>query len=294
MAAPRVLDTVTAVAPLGLRFADAATGAAVGDGLAVTVYAAGRPWRTVAAVPNRSGVYVARGLPGLRDAESGAGDDVYWAAVSRRPFVVEVSDTQGRYLPTRFNADLPARGLFAPPCVRPASPPGVDVPVLLYSAPSRTPPPGMAAVRAELFDPVTAGGVPAAWAVLTVVPPGGPGAIGVADDQGRVVVFFPYPEPAPFVPGSPASSVASLTFQSWPLALRVAYAPPTSPPGPDLCPMLSQPPATLWADAARTQPLTAGTLAYGQPLVLRSQGPAAGPGATVPSVVFVTAAGSPP
>jgi hypothetical protein len=149
----------------------------------------------------------------------------------------------------------------------------------------------MAEVRAQLFDPVTAGGVPGAWALLAVTPPGLPAALGVADARGQVVVFFPYPEPAAFVPGSPPAASVPLTGQSWTVAVRASYAPAAAPPTiPDLCATLAQPAASLWADAARSHALTAATLSFGRPLVLRSLAA----GAADASLLFVTPAGSPP
>jgi hypothetical protein len=117
-------------------------------------------------------------------------------------------------------------------------------------------------------------------------------AVGVADAEGRVLVFFPYPEPAAFAPGSPPAGGVPLTSQTWSVGLRAAYAPsaPPAPDIPDLCATLAQPAAALWADAARTLALTAATLAFGRPLILRSQAP----GPADRSLLHVTPAGSPP
>ncbi|HWS53509.1 MAG TPA: hypothetical protein VN228_05260 [Pyrinomonadaceae bacterium] len=108
----KVIERQTLTAPLGLRFRDAATGASVASGLRVAVYPAANPSRRTPAFVNGSGVYVAHHAAGLGAAESGAGDESFWAAPpARLPFTVEVSDDERRYLPYRFQTTLPARGL---------------------------------------------------------------------------------------------------------------------------------------------------------------------------------------
>jgi hypothetical protein len=95
---------------------------------------------------------------------------------------------------------------------------------------------------------------------------------GVADDRGRVLVLLPYPEP-PWQTGSPPPTAVALSEQTWTLGLTARYAPAPNPVHPpDLCAVLSQPPATLLA--ARTPPvaLSSATLTFGQPLTLRTPG----------------------
>ncbi len=289
---PRVAipERLTLTAPLGVRFVDATFGALVGGGLAVTAYPPDNPARRVPAVMNRSGVHALRGLPGLREAEFGAGDAAYWATTPSRPFVVEVEDGERRYQPCRFRADLPTRGLFRWECAPLASPlaglaesPAAVAAVPLFSAPTRRAPGATAILRAELWDAVAE--VPASWAVLDAYPderPGQPPVRGVADAQGRVLLLFPYPEPLPGPIGSPLGSPPQpgslpLREQEWPVRLEAFYAPPGPhapvPPVLDLdglCDVLARPPATLWADRARTQPLPPVTLRFGQACVVRS------------------------
>src|SRR6185437_10154784 len=61
-----VLEEITCVAPLGLRFWDVASARAVGAGLTVQAYPAGVPGLRMDAVVSRRGVYSFRGLPGMR------------------------------------------------------------------------------------------------------------------------------------------------------------------------------------------------------------------------------------
>jgi hypothetical protein len=316
----RVLDRVTIVAPLGLRFQDAATGAIVGEGLSVTAYPLANPDLRVPAYLNRSGVYVLRGLPGLRGLENGTGDDAYWDGLpaNRAPFAVEVVDLQRRFQPCQLLAHPPERSLRTSAVGQLGSPLGEDIGIPLFSAPNRIPPAGLAVVRAELQEPGSGGEPPrpAAWAVVEVtvetaradLPP--IVARGVADEAGRVAVLFPYPplaavaEDSPFGPpvaaplGSPLGSSLDvvrrpLALQAWEVSLNAAYQPLDPVPTlPELSDLLGPVPLApqLFEDAACTRPLTPRYLQFGQELVVKSAGDAT---ELAPSVVFVTAIGSP-
>ncbi|MFY2562735.1 hypothetical protein ACN469_34400 [Corallococcus terminator] len=293
----QVLEHVSRIAPLGIRFRDEATGAWVNEGLRVSAFPVGQPSLRRESVVNRSGLHLLMNLPGLRDLEFGdehAGDDAWWAALpSRRPYTIEVHDNLDRFLSCSFRAQLPHRGLFSLDCVAsppsPLSPPAPSVP--LYSAPTRQSAVPMAVVRAELWD--TKAKAPAAWALVEVTSAGGVTARGMTDERGRLALFFPYPAPVDFAPGSPvdASSLPPgppLLEQTWPLQLRVHHdyrAPGTALP--DVCVTLSQPPAGVWADTGSPQALLEPTLRYGQELVLRTQDAPA-------SRLWITPTGSPP
>lgn len=301
------LETVTRVAPLGVRFRDVVTDTLVGDGLSVTAYPAAAPARRVTAQVNRSGVYVLHRAPGLRAFERGAGDAAFWAdAATPVPFVVEVEDLERRFLPFSFEAELPFKGLYnwtSPLDPAPASPPDLPRNVPLYSAPTRRAPAGMAVLRAELRDPLT--GAPAAWAVVEARLDGQVIARGFADERGRLALFFPYPAPLKFPPASPPDSPPAaqgppLTQQEWHVTLSAAYA-PAPPPAPgaagaqahDLRATLAQllaPPADLWLHYANRVRLTGAVLRYGQELVLQSQDLDNNSPPAPESVLFVTPA----
>jgi hypothetical protein len=272
-AMPIVLEAVTRTALLGVRFWDRVTGHAVSGGLQVVEGASGRR-----ALPNRSGVFVLPELPGLRASEFGVGDDVFWAsppAASTIEFTVV--DGLGRFLPFAFTADVPFRGLFAEDCGLVASPPDAALGgVPLFSAPSRTAPAGVAAVRADLWD--VAADAPAAWAVLEVSAGAGPVHRGVADAFGRTMVLLPYPEP-PWHGSSPPPGSRSLSDQTWPLTLAVRYGPAQGSPPlpdpalgavPDLCAVLTQPIGTLLAVDSPITALGPQILTFGRELVLRT------------------------
>lgn len=284
-----VIERVTRVAPLGVRFWDAVTRRYVAD-LVVTAVSQERPGRVLRLSAGPSGVYALQGVPGLRDFEFGEGDETFWSQMPPPvPYVLAVSDSQRRFLPFSVEVDVPTQGVFRWACGPQASPPEPgSSDMLLFSAAGRRAPEGMAAIYAELFDPLA--DQPAAWAVLEVAYQGEVLGRGLADANGRVLVLVPYPPPVDFLPLSPISTGAAPWQQEWTLGLRVAYEPGAfagigglgSPPGspsageagvPDLCAALSQldaMPARVWRDAARTALLTEAMLTFGKDLVLRS------------------------
>jgi hypothetical protein len=293
------------VAPLGVRFVDDRSGEFVVDGLVVTAWPVTEPSRRVTATVNHSGVFSLHDVPGLGKLEHGAGDDAYWAAAPRRPFVVEVDDLARRFLPLRFTALLPLRGLFAPSC---GSPPVQLAPatgVPLFTAPTRLPATGAAVLRASLWDAVAR--APAAWAVVeasipTAVLRGAPAVRGVADDRGEIALHLPCPDAEDLDGGSFDSpsgpEPVPLIARTWSVDLVASYgrlvpgAPPLASrpaPIPDLCAAVAQPRATLWSDRAQTTPLLRAQLGYGRETILRSTGSGAGP----QSVLLLTP-GSPP
>jgi hypothetical protein len=309
-----VLDQVTIVAPLGLRFRDAVTGALVGDGFSVWAYPSIQPYARRPLIPNRKGVYVLHHAPGLRDLENGKGDDAFWSNLSAsREFVVEVRDLEDRFLPFQFTAALPARGIFQWNDSTGGSPPTSIASLPVYSSCTRIPPAGIAVVRADLWDPSRNGhGAGAASAVIELYDDQQLVARGIADQQGRIAILFPYPSPRSFSPASPPGSafgsppVATgppLTEQIWMLRVRAFYARADQSLSiskdkdalPDLRSILSQPEAVLWADESRTEPLQETAVQYGQSLILKSRPSSMSPPATTQgSVLFITPAGSPP
>lgn len=309
----QVLERLTIVAPLGLRFHDVVTDSFVGDGLNVSVYEANRPVRKVQAFANGSGVYIIHHAPGLREFENGNGDSDFWNGLPPgKSFVVAVTDDARRFQPFQFAADLPTRGLFNWVGPHSGSPPGTFPSIPLYSSPVRNVPAGMAVVRADLWD--AGSDVPAAWAVLEAYTNNQLAARGIADEQGRIALIFPQPAPLPFAISSPVGSPLSspptatgppLTDQIWSISLRSMYGPigplpllpgehGPEPQLPDLRAMLSQPEATLWADTERTEPLDEVSLTFGRELILKSRPSISLSPPARQSVLFITPAVSPP
>ena len=316
----RLTERLSFVAPLGVRFWDTVAGEIVSGGLSVTAYpahGAGRPTRAVA---NRSGTFVLHHAYGLGDIERGAGDEEFWQSLPpRAPFVVEVADYEGRFLPFTLDADLPVRGLM-----RWQHPPGrerlaPETAVPLYASPTRPVPQALAVLRTELGDTSTNG--PAAWAVLEAKMNGRLLGRAVADAQGRVALLFAYPEPLDFTSGggglssplSPPGAFATgppFLQQEWRVRLDAFYSPAAvssppssiSPPGaaarraPDLYDILAQQPVPLWDGPARAQQLTEVRLRYGRELVVRPAGAASSP-PTAPTPLpelFISTAGLTP
>ncbi|HEY3301942.1 MAG TPA: hypothetical protein VGL70_00250 [Candidatus Binatia bacterium] len=287
-----VLERISLVAPLGVRFWDGVSGHAVSEGLTVRAHPKGNPARSIFGFPNRSGTYVLTHVPGLSDIEQCAGDKDFWEnpPPKLRPFVVEVTDNEGRFQPFAFTANLPVRGLFAweeRPMGSPLAPVARGVP--LFSAPARSAPGGMAVIRADLWD--LRADQPAPWALLEARMAGQPPVRGLADRQGRVALIFPYPEPlhssVTSPPGSPPGSERRPLFeQTWPIQLHAFYSPGRpSPRIPQLDHVLNQAPATVVSSPSPPIPLTEVSLQFGKELIVKSQSK---------SALLIIPAGSPP
>lgn len=286
------LERVSVYTPLGIRFWDAASDVAVTDSLEVTARPPERPDLRRAAFRTLSGVYAFSNLPGLRGLE--AADPDLPAGVHPlpesppqiHPFIVEVNDRRGRFVPVTFQVDLPYRGVY-PTQPDAGGPPGPGLPgFLLFSAPARALPSSLAVIRAQLVERVPpAGGAPAQFrpashAVLEVAAPGGLAWLGLADERGSVVAAFPYPRFTTSAgPLSPPPVLSGPRAQSWDLTVRARYRPadqvkPDSAASlPDLGSILTQPAARLWpAPGGPGQAQLNVQLLFGQPLILQTAG----------------------
>ena len=206
MTSVHVLESVRRHSALGIRFWDVATGNTVVDGLDVALFPRSNPQARRALLLNRSGVYAAHNVPGLRDFEfSNQPPEELWATPTRS-YRIDVGDPAGRFLPSSFDVDLPVRGLLSllAPWLSPAqaiplpletgSPPQPLMGVVpLFSAPARPLPEPLGVVYAQLR--LRSSGDAAAWALLAVDIDGKTRGLGQADADGRVAVFFGYPEP---------------------------------------------------------------------------------------------------
>lgn len=332
MAPFQLLERQRLTAPLGVRFWDVAIGASVSSGLRVWAYPNSDPRRSTQASPNRSGTYVLHHASDLTNFEMGVDSSEFTdASPARRRFTVEVSDEQRRFLPVKFAADLPCKGLFKWQTTVERAP--LDLPndspsVPLYSSILRTAPAGMAVLRAELYEApsqeindvrITK---PAAWAMLEARSGGRLLSRGIADEQGRVALILAYPAPHDSISSfssSPAVAfTAGLPFlqQEWTIQLQAYYEPtvlssppaPFSPPRPlgfssnaetsvpNLSNILEQSPVSLFLDEAQTEPLTEVTLMYGPkvfvPPSILSSSPLSSPLNPVPlSILFISPAG---
>lgn len=232
---------------LGLRFQDPAQERPILDDLVVTATpAADLRQRPRVAFRTGGGVYAFQGLPGLRHLEHGALPAESPPATTR--FVVAVKDNAQRFLPALVQIDLPLpyRGLYRPGGVN--SPPLDDggANFYLFSAPTRTPPPGTALLRAQLYDQLEE--KPAAFALLEVQM-ATQRWVGLTAENGSAVVIFPYPT---FTRALGNGSPPPLSRQQqWPLTLRIYYEPAVLDflPGytmPDLRSIRRQRPAQLF------------------------------------------------
>ncbi len=296
MTSVTVLEQISIVTPLAVVFRDEATLGFLSDGLSAVVYPLGEPERTVSGVVNRSGLFVFRNLPGLRQVEQGSGDADFWAAQTPRfDFVLEARDTAGRFLPWSLGVKLPQRHLLgvgfdvsSPPSSPLPSPSntqtGSDTAFLpLFSAASRPAPEGMGVLRTELWDSVA--DEPAAWALIEAKAGEQRTVTGLADADGRVMLPLPYPKPALSLGsslGSPLGSGGPINQQSWPVAFTVRYRRRTPVPLlPDLVDVLLQPPVTAWQETSRSTAWTSATLRFGRDLVLASRADGGGASSTL-------------
>lgn len=184
-------DGVTRVTPFGVRFVDPANGKPVHDGLRVALYPESRPDRRCDAYVTAGGVFAVQRVPDLGAFDRGDGRRAFWqtALGTPKPYVVEVQDLLGRFMPMSLRTTLPTPGPFGTGPLASGLPPAVP----LVSAATRRAPPAAAVVRADLLD---TDGRPLKHAMLIVRCAGHEVGSGIADKQGRVAVMFNHPEPA--------------------------------------------------------------------------------------------------
>jgi hypothetical protein len=298
----RILEKHSLACLLGVRFWDSVTQSSVGGDLRVTARPAGADRGTLERNATRtpSNVFAFHWLPGTRDIESEADDPGFWnlpGTLQPRKFVIEANDPSGQFMPCTFEADAPNRGLFPFPSPFSQSPPlgslASTAPVVpLFSSPARAVPGGMAAVRAQIqaFPGLQA----AAYALVEIEAKSASGppivARGMADEQGRVAVIFPYPElPPPAAIGSPVPSGGqTLATREWTVSVRVFWGPaPTDGGLPKLEDILyAQPERMVLGTASPAAPFTPPTIRFGRDLILRSSDNL--------SALLINAAASPP
>jgi len=288
-----VLERLSLVTPLGVRFRDEATGSYVGDALSVVVYPAGQPELRTSGIVNPSSIFVFRNLPGLRDLEFGEGDTAYWNDAPRFDFILEVVDRANRYLPFQLPIQLPQRRILGIELTSPLSSPlamqiGLEEGFLpLFSSPSRASLDGLGVMRAELVDGGT--GLPASWALLEAKAGEQRLVTGMADRQGRVMLPLFYPKPV-ITLGSPGNTNTPLAQQTWAVDFTVRYRRREPVPDiPDLVDVLTQPAAQAWEQTSPLSAWTQATLQFGRELRLATTA-----GGVGTSTLLITPAGSPP
>lgn len=287
-----VSEAVRTFTPLGVAFHDLVSDSRIVDGLRVDArpLAGGRVTR---AFQTKSGGYAFRGLDGMRSVEFPESDSV---KIDSPPvgsdFLVAVVDLRDRFVATVLRVTAPTHGLLSQAGVLSShslawgdSLPDSDLPIYLFSSPSRALPSHVAAVRGQLIE--ATGGQPAAFCrVEVIVNPGQPGRrryVGVADSTGAVLVPVAYPRFGT-VGGSVASPPAAGTRgdapanRSWPVEIRVRYEPERLShhpelPAPTLDSVFSQDEALVWP-TREGPPHTSlhAQLRYGADLVLRTDG----------------------
>jgi hypothetical protein len=272
-------ERLSLTCPLGLRFLDVATRLFVGNdgtigreslGLHAVAWPIGAPQQKTVGVVTPSGIIAFHGLPGLRKFENSAADDPWGSPHRTHDFQVEVIDRMERFLPCTFAVSAPEKGLalFA----EDGSPPWIEAgAVPLFSAPSRPLPPGLAIVRMELRE--LGAGREAAWAFVEVNYLSGGSrrtAHGLADNKGRVVLMFAYPEgQRRAFNHSPPGNSPGLSQQEWTLGFAVSHEAVEHPEAAaDYGRRLTQPPASATRRGSPVEFLNEETLRFGQELNL--------------------------
>jgi hypothetical protein len=246
-----VLERVTLVTPLALRFRDEATRTFVSDRLLVSVHLNDQPERRTLGIPNNERIFIFQNLPFIaKDVDLDA---------PKRDFVLEVRDLDDRYIPFTMPLTAPQRGIFKL---------NGEAFVPLFSSPNRAIPDGLGALRAELVDR----GInrPAAYATVEAKAGEQRVVIGMADKQGRLLLPLFYPKP--LISLEPNVENTPLTDQTWAVDFKVRYRRRTPVPEiPDLADVLAQPLATAFEQLAPETPWTKATLRFGRELQLASK-----------------------
>lgn len=212
-------EDLTIVTLLGFRFMDAATEQQITDGLTVRARREDGGGRVVKAKRSPSGHYAFPDVPGLHDFQY-PDDASALDSVGSPPFqinyIVEVRDALRRYLPAAKRIALPLPPTGSPPARHSLRD------FYLVSAPNRPVPPGMAVLYTQLADASTR--EPAPHAVMEV-DVDGETVFGMADQEGRIAVLFPYPTVVVTLSGSPPSGSAPILSQHWDLTYRIRCQP---------------------------------------------------------------------
>jgi hypothetical protein len=267
----RVVDEVTASAPLGVRFWDWALSRPVREGLVVRARPRnGGPITT--ARPSSSGVYGFLSLPTTREAERGALEEFPAPAA----YALGVWDTLGRYVPMRISVSAPVAGVQpAPNTLPPVDGSSPDIPgFYLFAAATRPVPPGYLAVRLDLRDEeLPVAGVEDTFQparhVLVEATVEGETSYGVSDADGRVLVLAPTP---PMAPPADGTGPSDLSARRWDVELRLNYerlAAEEFPGVPDFADIADQAEATATYPGGEAASTTA-TVTYGEDLVVTS------------------------
>jgi hypothetical protein len=289
-----VLERLSMVCPLGVRFRDEATGAYVTDSISAAIYPVSQPELRTSGITNQGSIFVFRNLPGLREVEHGEGDAKYWSEQTPRfDYVLEVRDRSGRFLPYKLPIQLPQRRILGIELSSPiASPLAIQIgseegALPLFSSPARAAVDGMGVLRATLVDAGTQ--KPAAWALVEAKAGEQRLVTGMADLEGRVMLPLYYPKPV-ITLGSPGSTNTPLTQQTWAVDFTVRYRRREPVPEiPDLVDVLTQPAAMAWEQTSPLTEWTRATLQFGRELRLSTASGGVGTAA-----LLITPAGSPP
>lgn len=284
----RRLETLVLPVPAAVRCRDIATGAIVGDGLAVSL----APLRMAAddareaAAPRAltragGGTHIAMALPGITTPAIQPGNfrgDSGFMAQPPRPFRLRCADALSRFLPISLRHALPAHDTtgwpgwaaldtLSPAALRASARAQLAGPATLplFSAPGRTNPGGQAEIRATLAARDADAPIPA-WVLIGAEHDGALIGLGLSDANGAAVIFCAWPP-------LPADTTLPPPGFAWPITIRAWSHRLPATPQPDLAAILAQfdRPARLYRQTGPLVTLPAQSLIPGQPLILRTQ-----------------------
>ncbi len=230
------MERLTTQTLLGIQFWDSAIDRPVSDGLKVKAQRLSddrsfRLGRSVVGRATPSGVIAFFGLASEERVEDDPKKQIWDMVPPTRLIAIDLEDTQRRYLPMSFVAQMPHRGAFKgtgdwlkTPLLRPIPKVGDEKGVYLWSAPSRSVVSTLAVIRAQIAlgngeNPPTA-----KYALVEAIPSiqvvGSPKSyFGLTDSQGTLLLPFSYPPPQP----AGNFNYPSLDKQTFKLTITVRY-----------------------------------------------------------------------
>lgn len=301
------LERITSQTLLGIRFWDPVLSRSIGHGLVATAQRlsndrANRLGRPVKGFITPSSVIAFKGLSEAENLPADTPSQLWDTLPPAQLVVVDVYDTQGRYLPMSFVVQLPQRRAWSgrgawqtTPLIRPIPiDTDDDQGVMLWSSATREIPTSFAIIRAQIVHQDGTTETPASFALVEVnqhsdfAPPDTTfNHFGIADQNGILTLILPYPPvPPPDPPAHPSDPepvYRALDAQTYTLDFTIRYDAvhqtrlPDSPV-PNLEQILTQPSrqiGTHWDTPAlnnlNTTAILRTTLQYGKPLILQTR-----------------------
>ena len=281
----QILERVSQISLLGIRFWDPALDVQILKGLRATLAPIENVRQVRHATRTASGVYAFNNIPGMLNFENGIESTEVLSPPGSpslsRTYLLEVEDSERRFTGVSLLIDLPLpyAGLFLVDDDA-GSPSNTPKGFNLYSSITRSTARQYTCVRGELINRVT--GLPAAHALVRVQTEDEFSWFGIADEKGRFAIMLPYPFLSVSFGGSPPTVEGiRLSERTWNIQVSVMYDLLTQQfirgaLRPDYSSILSQNQALIYTQAPET---AAGEVAelqavlvYGRDLIVKTDG----------------------